>query len=64
MLTAADIDKRIRMSKADCVIADLQTAIKVDQGIGAGLKTKILVEERKASNEMQDQVEKMKLKGI
>ena len=32
------------MSKADCVITDFQTAMKVDEGTGTSLKKKILVE--------------------
>ena len=39
------------MSKADCVIADFQTAVKVDEGIGATLKKKILVEKCNTTNQ-------------
>ena len=52
------------MSKADCVITDYQTAIKVDDGIGATLKKKILIEESDLTQEEKENLEKMKPKGI
>ena len=39
------------MSKADCVITDFQTAMKVDEGFGATLKKKILVAKENTTNE-------------
>ena len=49
------------MSKADCVITDFQTALKVDEGIGATLKKKILVER---VNTTSQEVAQMTSKGI
>ena len=44
------------MSKADCVIADFQTAVKVDEGIGATLEKKILVEKGNTTNQEIEQM--------
>ena len=64
MLTKDDIDKRIRMSKADCIITDIPTAMKVNQGVGgATLRKKILVEDHEITDGMQEEINKLKLKG-
>ena len=64
MLTSADIDKRIQMSSADCIIADLETAAKVDEGVGAKLTKKILVEKDDVDEEKGEEIRKMTLKGL
>ena len=48
------------MSKADCVITDFHTAVKVEEGIGANLRKKILVEHISTTIA---EVEEMKSKG-
>ena len=63
MLTASDIEKRIQMSKADCVIADFKTALRVEQGIGSALKKKILVEDSALEIKTQNEIDMMSEKG-
>ena len=63
MLTASDIEKRIQMSKADCVITDLKTARKVEQGNGSALKKKILVEDNALESRTQNEIDMMSEKG-
>ena len=65
MLTSADIEKRIKMSQADCIITDIHTALKVDECKGLTLKKKILVddEEDEVGKEKKEKIEKMTAEG-
>ena len=65
MLTSADIEKRIKMSQADCIITDIHTASKVNECKGLTLKKKILVddEEYEVDNEKKEKIEKMTAEG-
>ena len=64
MLTGSDIQKRIKMSKADCIIADVNTALKIDNDVDTCLKNKILVETDNSSDQDKANIEKMESKGI
>ena len=65
MLTSADIEKRIKMSQADCIITDIHTALKVNECKGLTLKKKILVdnEEDEVDKEKNEKIEKMTAEG-
>ena len=63
MLTASDIQKRAKMSNADCIITDVKTAMKIDEDFGKDLKTKILIENDKHADEEKEHIETMKSKG-
>ena len=65
MLTSADIEKRIKMSQADCIITDIHTASKVNECKGLTLKKKILVddEEDEVGKEKKEKIEKMTAEG-
>ena len=63
MLTGADIQKRIKMSNADCIIADVNTALKIDNDVDTCLKNKILVESDNSNDQEKDSIEKMESKG-
>ena len=62
MLTSADIQKRIKMSQADCIITDIHTASKVNECKGSTLKKKILVFNEEDEVD-KDQKEKMTAEG-
>ena len=62
MLTSADIEKRVKMSQADCIITDINTASKVNECKGSTLKKKILVFNEEAEVD-KDQKEKMTAEG-
>ena len=65
MLTSADIEKRIKMSQADCIITDIHTASKVNECKGSTLKKKILVfnEEDEVDKDQKEKIEKMTAEG-
>ena len=65
MLTSADIEKRIKMSQADCIITDIHTASKVNECKGLTLKEKILIddEEDEVGKEKKEKIEKMSAAG-
>ena len=65
MLTSADIEKRIKMSQADCIITDIHTVSKVNECQGLTLKKKILVddEEDEVDKEKKEKIEKMTAEG-
>ena len=65
MLTSTDIEKRIKMSKADCIITDIHTASKVNECEGLNLKNKILVEDEddEVDKEKKAKIENMTSKG-
>ena len=59
MLTGADIQKRIKMSNADCIIADVNTALKINNDVDTCLKNKILVESDNSRDQEKDDIEKL-----
>ena len=63
MLTASDIQKRAKISNADCIITDVKTAMKIDEDFGKDLKTKILIDNDNSADEEKENIEKMQSKG-
>ena len=63
MLTASDIQKRAKMSNADCIITDVKTAMKIDEDFANNLKTKILIENDNFTDEEKENSERMQSKG-
>ena len=63
MLTSSDIEKRAKMSKADCIITDINTAMKIEDGGGTNLTKKIFVVSNNSDRSVKGYLEKLESKG-
>ena len=63
MLTGSDIQKRVKMSNADCIITDASTAMKIDDDVALHLTKKIFVEGNNGNDLEKEYMQKMESKG-
>lgn len=63
MLTSSDIEKRAKMSNADCIITDISTAMKIEDGGGTNLTKKLFVVSYNSDESERGYMEKMESKG-